>query len=497
MSSWITRPDGIVVQSEDNNKASTSTADGEEPESMLSVFLRTVNQYMGDDNDDEYNYAPVQDRVNAIEAERCANEMEDAISWLKSPEAAALAAAETDAIIRNCNEPSSSSAGIIADDGSVFSNATEFKTIDNTNGHGLTLMTTIKLKRALSIPSWQFFGDSDRTDNNSCYNNNDHDHDHDHDDDETGSIEKGIRGYSMRDSSSQSLVGGVNTGLPSTQSRTIRKTAAISMAVILTIMVAMSIVAIGGVAVLFFARDGDDETDIPIIIPTCPEIPFETIARVKLSFDRYSNSSAFDLMEGKGDWGQLGGKIIDAYNDISRDCFETHQRRMINCSYEFSEYNTDSDTIDTYWAPFVTCNSSCPIEDPLFGIDTLDPVTRMLQNFDPIVHPKRQLEPQTLLRSTETEPTGSSGWAFSSSTERRKVPISRTEFLRRLQARDIPGTAPPTTGSPKAPENPTTSPIESSEPTFLPHLSSHNLSSHNLSSHNLSSHHLFSNHRVF
>ena len=132
---------------------------------------------------------------------------------------------------------------------------------------------------------------------------------------------------------------------------------------------------------------------------------------------------------------------------------------MINCSYEFSEYNIDNnDMIDTYWKPFVTCNSSCPIEDPLFCVDTLDPITRMLQPFDPIDNQKIQSNQPTLLNTTETPEsplTVSSSISTSSSTapstsaepskllssapttERPKVLISRSEFLGRISASEI------------------------------------------------------------
>merc|ERR1712176_1658490 len=93
----------------------------------------------------KYRNAPVRASKNATEAERRANEMVDAMAWLSSPEAAATAAAETDANIgsdnwwENEDEPSTG----IWDDVSVFSNATEFKTSDNVPD----LMTMLKQKQ--------------------------------------------------------------------------------------------------------------------------------------------------------------------------------------------------------------------------------------------------------------------------------------------------------------------------------------------------------------
>lgn len=142
----------IPRQSEDSV---ASTAYTEEPESIFTALGRTVNQYLGVENDDnttkyttgsaKYRNAPVRASKNATEAERRANEMVDAMAWLSSPEAAATAAAETEANIgsdnwwENEDEPSTG----IWDDVSVFSNATEFKTSDNVPD----LMTMLKQKQ--------------------------------------------------------------------------------------------------------------------------------------------------------------------------------------------------------------------------------------------------------------------------------------------------------------------------------------------------------------
>lgn len=132
-------------------EASTS-----EPESIFSALGRTVNQYLGVDNDDnttknttgsaKYTNAPVRASRNASEAERRANEMADAMAWLNSPEAAAKAAADAEANSGSDNwwenEDEPLSAGI-ADDVSIFSNASDFKTSENVPD----LMTMLRQKQ--------------------------------------------------------------------------------------------------------------------------------------------------------------------------------------------------------------------------------------------------------------------------------------------------------------------------------------------------------------
>ena len=81
-----------------------TTATNDEPESIFSTLGRTVNQYLGADNDDnttknttgsaKYTNAPVKARQNANDAQLRANEMADAMAWLSSPAAAAAAAAK-------------------------------------------------------------------------------------------------------------------------------------------------------------------------------------------------------------------------------------------------------------------------------------------------------------------------------------------------------------------------------------------------------------------
>ena len=147
----------------------------------------------------------------------------------------------------------------------------------------------------------------------------------------------------------------------------------------------MGIVAVSaGATTAILSERAPVLTLAPIFTPLCPEIPVDTMARIKLSFTRDSNSLAADIMGGNGNWRELGSQIVQAYNDASDDyCYETHQRRMLNCSFEFSEYNSEGDDmIYTYWKPWLTCNNSCPIEDPLFGIDNTDFISRMLQDFD-------------------------------------------------------------------------------------------------------------------
>ena len=126
--------------------------DEEEPESIFTTLGRTVNQYIGTDNDDnttknttgsaKYTGAPVRARKNATDAELRANEMADAMAWLNSPEAAAVASADTTAGASD-NWWEKDDDASAPDDVSVFSNATEFKTGDNTPD----LMTMLKLKQ--------------------------------------------------------------------------------------------------------------------------------------------------------------------------------------------------------------------------------------------------------------------------------------------------------------------------------------------------------------
>ena len=71
---------------------------------------------------------------------------------------------------------------------------------------------------------------------------------------------------------------------------------------------------------------------------TCPEFPVETMARVKISFEEGSESFPFDIMEGNGDWEELGKKITKVYNQISEGCSETYQRTLIDCSHEHFEF---------------------------------------------------------------------------------------------------------------------------------------------------------------
>jgi hypothetical protein len=170
------------------------------------------------------------------------------------------------------------------------------------------------------------------------------------------------------------------------------------------------------------------------------------MARVKISFDR----DFVDL-----DAIKFGDKIKDAYNNIITDrCYETYQREMINCSYKFFEYNYDDNMIDTYWKTFVMCNSSCPIEDPLFGIETPDEVTRILQHFDPN---------NELNLSNHTRPSESSD---SAPTVTQKVPINRTVFLERIGASSVdPSTR---TDSPSVLPSSFPSVVPSENPSFRP-----------------------------
>ena len=228
------------------------------------------------------------------------------------------------------------------------------------------------------------------------------------------------------------------------------------------------------------------------------------MARVKISFARDSDSLAADLIEGNGDWGLLGSHILETYNDVSGECYELYQRSMINCTHEFSEYNVDADVIDTYWTSFVACNSSCPMEDPLFGIDDpliMDPdilgpdiligiddtnimgpditdldiegpdiLTRMLR---PRSGSSNPTEAPTPLQSTAPSEAPSSA-----PTDRPVTPISRKEFLHEIRAESVESTritfAPSATPSSMPSYVPSSSPSQnpskspSDVPTIMP-----------------------------
>jgi len=207
-----------------------------------------------------------------------------------------------------------------------------------------------------------------------------------------------------------------------------------------TTSIALSTVALGTIAVSAGAATA--------FRPTAPPLCSEPV--IKISFDRESNSLAADIMEGKGgDWSQLGGQIVQVYNSISEDCYETHPRKMINCSHLYEEYNIEDNVIDTFWAPYVMCNSSCPTEDPLFGIDTPDLITRMLQNFDPRSEGATSNQfsvprSSTALRSSTGTPSSASLSSVEPSRSpssapsiRPNVPICRNKFLEGIGASNI------------------------------------------------------------
>lgn len=180
----------------------------------------------------------------------------------------------------------------------------------------------------------------------------------------------------------------------------------------------------------------------PTFTPLCPEIPVDTMARIKLSFTRDSNSLAADISGGISNWSELGSQIVQVYNDVSNNCHETYQRRMLNCSFEFYEYNSGgNDMIVTYWKPWLTCNNSCPIEDPLFGIDNTDFISRMLQDFDPNqVSPSSEIPDTTQNDFPGTTPPSSaepSEAPSSAPTASPKVPVSRKEFLEKIGASSV------------------------------------------------------------
>jgi len=143
----------IPPQAEDSGAPSSR----EEKESIFTSLGRTVNQYLGMEDDDDnttkittesagYKNVDVKASNNASEAERRANEMSDAMAWMNTPDVADADAVEKSANTgggnwwENEGEPSSVGIG---DEISVVSNVTEFKA----GGNSPDLMTMLKQKQ--------------------------------------------------------------------------------------------------------------------------------------------------------------------------------------------------------------------------------------------------------------------------------------------------------------------------------------------------------------
>ena len=99
------------------------------------------------------------------------------------------------------------------------------------------------------------------------------------------------------------------------------------------------------------------------------------MARAKIVFDK--NSTAANIFTGGNKkWDGLADLIVASYNNVSgngKPCFD---RRLLNCTHQFSEsyclnngnkYNCE-DYIVTYWKTWVECDGLCPSNDPLFGV---------------------------------------------------------------------------------------------------------------------------------
>lgn len=238
--------------------------------------------------------------------------------------------------------------------------------------------------------------------------------------------------------------------------------------------------------------------------PICPEVPVSAMSRIKISFSRDSDSLAVDLIEGNGDWSQLGIQILENYNDISGGCYELYQRHMMNCSYDFSEYNENTDVIDTYWTSYVACNNSCPVDDPLFGIENIGSMDPEFVGADIVA---RKLKPVPETSSPTVAPTTIPSVAFSieqseapcgapndalsdapsdAPTDRPKIPINRKDFLQSIRAKSVepskrivfdhPTASPTTTSeSPGAAPSAIPTALISSTPSHMP---THSSSSH-------------------
>ena len=112
---------------------------------------------------------------------------------------------------------------------------------------------------------------------------------------------------------------------------------------------------------------------------TCRVNPIDKLAKLKITFNTTDGSRAAKLID-QGELDQLGDEIMSVYNKVSQNCYETHQRMMINNSFVYEYKNGNTGFMDTYWDPYVVCNNSCPSEDPLFGVDTPDIIARLLQD---------------------------------------------------------------------------------------------------------------------
>ena len=158
--------------------------------------------------------------------------------------------------------------------------------------------------------------------------------------------------------------------------------------------------------------------------PTCRVNPIDQLAKIKITFDTNRESLAADLIN-QGELDQLGDEIMSVYNKVSQNCYETHQRMMINNSFVYEYKNGDTGFMDTYWDPYVVCNNSCPSEDPLFGVDTPDLIVRVLQDFDP--------KASMPYGAPDNEPIGPpSDSPTYAPTAPPLVPIDRDEFLEQI-----------------------------------------------------------------
>eukprot|EP00536_Pseudo-nitzschia_multiseries_P019111 jgi/Psemu1/58958/gm1.58958_g len=143
----------IPPQAEDSKASSTGE---EESENIFTTLGRTVNQYLGMDDDDDttknttdsvkYANVDVKARISVSQAERRAGEMEDAMGWVNDSDLAATPVLETSKKVGSDNwwekgeETLSTGIGDVA---SSLRNMDDFKTGDNAPD----LMTMLKKKQ--------------------------------------------------------------------------------------------------------------------------------------------------------------------------------------------------------------------------------------------------------------------------------------------------------------------------------------------------------------
>eukprot|EP00536_Pseudo-nitzschia_multiseries_P012428 jgi/Psemu1/32074/gm1.32074_g len=191
----------------------------------------------------------------------------------------------------------------------------------------------------------------------------------------------------------QPSISSVSTGASSTtaSSSVVTSSASSTVGLALAILSATAVVAASTFTAL---NNGKVDQPNPTVPPSyeCRENPKTNSFIIKLSFLNDVDSRAQELAEKSptDQWNVFGNEIKNFYNAVSKNCSETHMRRMENCTVLDWTVGKANDTgIHTLWNTTLTCENKCPVSDPLFGVesdfgvDSDDPITRMLKGFDP------------------------------------------------------------------------------------------------------------------